>query len=242
MVTIARRAPGQSCRQCRWPALEIAARAEHAVRINDDAGVAIGEMVTADRRHDRLIIDAGVGHQHAKGAQRVDCPLFERRHPLALPKPAIDREIDAARVGDRRHPHPPLRFRRSGEPFEKAHPGLAQGLGIGHHVRLRHRHKIGRVEEFADRDLMRDRPTPNRAETRRPASPVPRRSVASQPYSAATAILRAIRSSISASPSPVSRRMSRECSPNRGAGWRNVQSAALKRTGGRTVRMRPSLG
>ena len=98
-----------------------------------------------------------------KARNAVDRPLFERRHPLALPKPAIDREIDAARVGDRRHPHPPLRFRRSGEPFEKAHPGLAQELGIGHHVRLRHRHKIGRVEEFADRDLMRDRPTPNRA-------------------------------------------------------------------------------
>ncbi len=89
---------------------------------------------------------------------------FERRHPIALPEPAIDREIDAARIGDRRHPHPPLSFGRRSEAFEKPHPGLAQGFGVGHDVRLRHGHEIGGVEELADRDLMRDRPAPGLAE------------------------------------------------------------------------------
>jgi len=93
-------------------------------------------MLAAQRRHDRLVVDAGVGHQHAKGRERRDCPALERRHPLGLPEPAIDREIDAARVGDRRHPDPARGLGCGSEAFEKAHPGLAQGFGVGHDVRL----------------------------------------------------------------------------------------------------------
>ena len=159
MIAIARGAAGQCRGQCRRSALEIAARTEHAVRIDDDPGVAISEMVAPDRSHDCLVIDAGVGHQHAKSAQCRDRPPFERRHPLALAEPAIDGEIDAARVGDRRHPHPPLGLGCGGEPFQKAHPGFAQGFGVGHDVRLRHRHEIGGIEELADRDLVRQSPS-----------------------------------------------------------------------------------
>src|SRR5262249_39132421 len=61
-------------------------------------------------------------------------------------------------------------------------------------------------------------------------------------WAASIATLRAIRSAISSSPNPVSRRISRECCPNRGAGWRNAQSASLNRTGGLTIRMLPSVG
>ena len=45
-----------------------------------------------------------------KGAKRGDRAALERRHRLALAEPAVDREIDAARIGDGRHPHPPLRL------------------------------------------------------------------------------------------------------------------------------------
>ena len=124
-------------------------------------------MLAAQRRHDRLIVDAGVGHQHAEGGERRDRPRLERRHRRALAEPAINREIDPARIGDRRHPNPPLGLGCRGEPFEKAHPGLAQGFGVGHDVRLRHRDEIGGVEELADGDLMGDRPAPRLTERAR---------------------------------------------------------------------------
>src|SRR5205085_11099863 len=59
---------------------------------------------------------------------------------------------------------------------------------------------------------------------------------------ASTAILRASRSAILSSANPASRNISRECSPNRGAGRRNAHSASPNRTGGRTIRMLPSVG
>jgi hypothetical protein len=121
-------------------------------------------MLAAQRRHDRLIIDAGVGHQHAKGGECRNRPRLERDHRSTLPEPAVDREIDAARVGDGRHPHSPRGLGCGGDAFEKAHPGLAQGLGVGHDVGLRHRDEIGRIEEPADGDLVGDRPAPRLAE------------------------------------------------------------------------------
>jgi hypothetical protein len=124
-------------------------------------------MLAAQRRHDRLVVDAGVGHQHAAGREGRDRPPFEGRHRGILPEPAIDREIDPARVGDRRHPDPPLGLGSDGDPFEKADPGLAQGFGVGHDVRLRHRDEISRVEELADGDLVGDRPAPRLAELAR---------------------------------------------------------------------------
>ena len=99
-----------------------------------------------------------------KARNASDRPHFERRHRRALAEPAIHREVDPARVGYGRHPHPPLGLGGGGEAFEKAHPGLAQRFGVGHEVRLRHPHEIGSVEEFADGDLVGDRPAPRLAE------------------------------------------------------------------------------
>src|SRR5262249_14738643 len=48
MVAVARRPAAQCGGERRWSALEIAAGTEHAVRIDDDPGVAIGEMIAAD--------------------------------------------------------------------------------------------------------------------------------------------------------------------------------------------------
>ena len=62
------------------------------------------------------------------------------------------------------HPDPPFGLGGGGEVFEKAHPGLAERFGVGHQVRLRHSHEIGSIEEFADGDLVGDRPTPRLAE------------------------------------------------------------------------------
>jgi hypothetical protein len=82
-------------------------------------------VLAAQRCHDRLIIDAGIGHQHAEG-ECGDGTALECRHRHALAEPAINRKIDAPRVGDGRHAYPTLRPGRRGEAFEKAHPGFAQ--------------------------------------------------------------------------------------------------------------------
>ena len=164
VIAVARRAPGQPGGERGRPALEIAARAENAVGIDHHAGVAHREMLAADRRHDRLIIDAGVGHQHAEGAECGDRARFEVAHGLALAEPLVDLHIETARIGQGRDPDPPLAVGGAGEAFEKADTGLAERLGVGHDVRLRDRHEIGRVEELADRDLMRDGPASRFAE------------------------------------------------------------------------------
>ena len=163
VIAVARRASGQPGGERGGPALEIAARSEDAVRVDHDAGIAHREVLAAHRRQDRLIIDAGVGHQHAEGSERGARARFESTHVLALAEPLIDLHVETARIGQGRDPDPPFAF-GAGEAFEKAHAGLAERLGIGHDMRLRDRHQIGRVEEFADRDLMRDGPASRFAE------------------------------------------------------------------------------
>src|SRR5207244_7716986 len=62
MKAVARRAPGQTGRQCRWTALEIRTRPADRVGIDHDAGVAERRVLVAGRRLDGLVVDAGVGH------------------------------------------------------------------------------------------------------------------------------------------------------------------------------------
>ena len=62
-----------------------------------------------------------------------------------------------------------IRTRRSelgggGKPFEKAHSGFPQKFGVGHDMRLGDRHKIGRIKEFANGDLVRQRPASDLAQ------------------------------------------------------------------------------
>jgi hypothetical protein len=54
-----------------------------------------------------------------------------------------------------------------GQALEKVHPGLAQRFGVGHDLRLRYGHEIGRVEELPDGDLVGDRPAPRLTELAR---------------------------------------------------------------------------
>ena len=72
-------------------------------------------------------------------------------------------EVGAARIGDGRNAHLPLTLGGSGESFQPAHAGFAEAFGIGHDVRLRHRHEILGAEELADLDLMLQRLPSNRA-------------------------------------------------------------------------------
>ena len=58
--------PGEAGGECGGAALEVRAGAADAVRIDHDAGIAVGDVVAEDRRHDRLIVDAGIRHDDAE--------------------------------------------------------------------------------------------------------------------------------------------------------------------------------
>ena len=160
MVAIARRAACEPCAQCRRPALEVRARAAHAVGIDHDARVAIGAMLAAHRRHDGLVIDAGVGHQHAERLEGGDGALLEIEHPRLMLQLVRGGEVCAARIGDGRNAYAAFRgghLRHRLKPFDARR---TERLRVGHDVRLRNRHEVFRAEIRADPDLMLDRPLP----------------------------------------------------------------------------------
>ena len=111
-------------------------------------------MFVAGRRLDGLIVDAGIGHADAELDEGGNRPPLEVEHRRGLPQHVGLGEVSAARIGDGRHAHAPLSFGNRGQSLQPAHPGLAEALGVGHDVGLRHRHQILGAEEFADLDLM----------------------------------------------------------------------------------------
>src|SRR5581483_1008829 len=164
MITVARSPSGQSGAERRRAALEIRARAAHAIGIDHDAGVAIGAMLPTHRRHDGLIIDAGVGHQHAERLEGGNRPALEVDHPRLLLEPHRGSEIGAARIGDGRDADAALRRRKTRHPLEPFDTCGAERLGVSHDVRLTDRHEILRTEESANLDLVIDRPGDRRPE------------------------------------------------------------------------------
>src|SRR6516164_5881593 len=164
MTAVAGCTPGHAGAQCRRPTFEIGTRAAHAVAIDHHAGIAIGDVLAVDWRHDRLIVDAGVRHQHAERFERSDRAAFECEHPRLLLEPGCLREIGAARSGDCRYADAAFAFREHDPVFQPFHAGTAERFRIGHDMRLRDRHEIRRAEIAADPDLMLDRPLPQRAE------------------------------------------------------------------------------
>ena len=168
MITIARCASGQCCAQRRRPALEVGTRAAHAVAVDHHPGITERHVLAAHRRHDGLIVDAGIGQQHAERFERSDGATFEIEHPGLLLESMRRRKIGAARISDGRNAQPPRlrrQLRHALEPFDAARP---QQFGIGHDVGLAHRHEVSGAEIFSDLDLMRDRPLRSRPERARP--------------------------------------------------------------------------
>ena len=154
MVAVARRAARQPGGQRRRPAFEVAARAHHAVGVDDHAGVAERQVLAAHGRQDGLVVDAGVGHQHAQRLEGGDGASLDGGHRVGLLEALVGGEIEPARVGDGGDAHAPLSLGRRRQPFEPGDAGLAQALGVGHHVRLADGHEVGRIEELADGDLV----------------------------------------------------------------------------------------
>src|SRR5262249_20838565 len=168
VVAVTRRAPGERGGKRRRSAFEIRARAAHAVAIDHDPGIAVGDVLADERRHNGLIVDAGIRHQQPERLQRGDRAAFEVDHPGLLLEPMRGREVGAARICDGGNPYTPLVRRQARQLLEPFDPGFPERLGIGHNVRLAHRDEVARAEIVSDLDLMRDRPLRRLAELARP--------------------------------------------------------------------------
>ena len=116
-------------------------------------------MVAIQRRHDCLIIDAGIRHHDAHHRTGGNEAALETGHRLGLAKRQVMRKIDPARIGDHRYCDTRAVLR---QPLDKAHARLAERFRIGHHMRLADRHHVGGIEHPADLKLMVDGPAAGR--------------------------------------------------------------------------------
>src|SRR5260370_38897207 len=97
MVAVARGTAGERGGERGRPALKMRARAVYAVAVDDDAGVTVGDVLAGNGRHDGLVIDAGVGHQHAERFERGNCAPLELEHPRLLLELMRGGKVGAAR-------------------------------------------------------------------------------------------------------------------------------------------------
>ena len=141
------------------PPSEVRAGAEHAVAVDDHAGVAVGQMLASERRHDGLVVDAGVSHQDAEGFEGVDGATLERGHGIGLFQGSIVIEIDAARIGNHGNEHAAFVFGKARQALDEGDTGFAQRFGVRHHVGLGNLDEVFRIKEPADLDHMGPSPS-----------------------------------------------------------------------------------
>ena len=115
-------------------------------------------MLSAQRRHDRLVVDTGIGHENTHGLESIDGASFQRRHLLSLPKTPVMAKIDSARIGNHRDAHLTFMLRISRQALDKLDACLAERLGISHDVRLGYRDQVGSIEKPPNLYHVFDRP------------------------------------------------------------------------------------
>ncbi len=167
VIAIARRAPRDPRAQRRGAAFEVGARPAHAVAIDHHAGIAVGHVLTKYRRHDGLVVDAGIRHQHAERFQGCNCATLQINHPRLLLEPVRGGKISAARVADGWNAKAAAIRRLARQALEPFNAGHSERFGVGHDMRLRDRNKIVGAEIIPHPDLMLDRPLRCRAELAR---------------------------------------------------------------------------
>ncbi len=152
VIAVARRAAGERGGERRGTALEVGARAEHAVGVDRRARIAERDVLAEHRRDDRLIVDAGVGHHEAERLEGGGGAALEVGHRLGLAEALVGGEVDAARVGDGRDADAALGERHRGEAFEEVDARRPERFRVRHQVDLRDRHAVLGIEEAADLD------------------------------------------------------------------------------------------
>ena len=124
-------------------------------------------MLAFHRRQHALVVDAGVGEDHAERGHRSGGAALEVDDPLRVLDALEAREIGAARVGDGRRHDPALALGRLGQLLEEGDPRRTERLGVGAQMDLADLDEVLGVEELADRDLLLDREAPRLAELAR---------------------------------------------------------------------------
>jgi len=152
-------ATSQACCERRRATLEVGTRAQNAVGVDNHTGIAEGHVVTANRTHDGLIVDAGVRHHDAHLLTGRNGATLEIGHAFGLPELFVVAQVDTARVGDHWNDHPAFLARPLCHALEELHAGDTQGLRIAHHVRLGHRNQIDCIEHSTHALHVLDGPT-----------------------------------------------------------------------------------
>ena len=119
-------------------------------------------MFTTYRRHDRLIVYTGVGHDDAHGVTRLDKAALDIRHRLGLPQWIVVIQINATRVCDHWYCDTSLSLWQSSESLDQFNTGHTDGFRISHHMCLTHFHHIRSVEHTPYLHLMLKRPASSR--------------------------------------------------------------------------------
>ena len=112
-------------------------------------------MVTKDRRHNRLVIDTGIGHHDAHSLAGGNETTFQAGHLFCLAKRLITGQVNTARVGN----HRDLYFCTvCGHLFGKRYPSLTKGFRVSHHMGLTDADHIFSIKHLANLQLVLNRP------------------------------------------------------------------------------------
>ncbi len=156
VATVTRHSSGERRGERRRSAFEVAARPAHAVGVDGRAGITERQVLTVHRRQDRLVVDAGIGHENAHALERGDGAALELGKAFLLIELPVGAKIDAARVGDRRHPHATLFRGQRGDALEVRDPRLPERLRVGHQMHLADFDEVHGIECPSDLDLLLD--------------------------------------------------------------------------------------
>src|SRR5262249_3330652 len=167
MKTVAWRASSETGCKGRRSSFKVGARAADRIRIDNDARIAICNVLIACWRLNSLIVDASVSHHDAKFYKSVNQALFQAEHCGSLAKKLCLGKIGAARICYCWNSYASLPFSCRGEGFKPRHTCLAEAFRIRHDVRLGYRNEIICAEERTTCNLVLERTLRNGAKLTR---------------------------------------------------------------------------
>src|SRR5262245_53670019 len=167
MEAVAWRASSETGCKGRRPSFKVVARAANRIGIDNDARIAIGNVLIACWRLNSLIVDASVSHDDAKFHKGINRALLQAEHRRSLAKKLCLGKIGTARICYCWNSYSSLPFSCRGEVFKPRHACLAEAFRICHDVRLRYRNEILGAEEPSNCHLVLERALRNGAKPTR---------------------------------------------------------------------------